>query len=952
MVKKLFFIFMSVIMSIMLFAVDMKTDNMDTPDIKSNWYNPDVIIDGPLSVPITLLSEDFEGGTMPAGWQIVSGSGVISWAVVSSSSSMYPPNYGTYFACIDPYNVSYITATKEDLYSPAVNTSVIDSLYLSYDYSMQDYAGNGDFNVYIITFLSGVRDSSLLVNITIDQVGTETLDCSSYLPADSVKMLFSYTMSSSTAWGLAIDNVEIIASIVPLYDAVLTGITNPASSVVLPPAPFNPGVNIANGGQNVYYNVYVYCLIDDTLGNVFTDTVIIDTLLVDDTLNISFDTFTPQYLMDYNMTMYCEASPDSYSFNDTLDMEFRTYDIDVGIIDINPTTTTYTYGTVLPLWATYVNHATQATSFTAKCDIYDDGGTLIYNDELYISSISPAETLTVEFSYFTDILPTGDYNAQFFCDVNHDINTGNNFAQSLFTIDPIAYPWEDITGTALLPAQWPGVCQDESSIWLIGGLASSVGQTYVQRYDTINGWTYETDLPLALFGQACAIIDSKLYVIGGCDAGFMTYDSVFIYDLAAKTWSSGTPYPERLGGMAGGVYNGKMYLVGGLIDGSFNTTTPTYCYDPSADTAGGTPWDTMAICIRGYSSDGLQLGTNFFGNPASVNTPIIVGGDYQGIHTYYRYEPLADTAGGTPWTDITHYAYGSIGTKASMITWDNDYAYIVGGDVYGGWGGYYPGWTYSYNFTSGTWSDMGVTQYTGLEGSGGGILGDYIYSAGGTIGSSAINPAPFERTYREGKAPPVQSFDITHTYPINRQLNAPVDEAIIVAFSQPVDTNYGFSYTVSPDPGLLSAVWAMDFDTLYIYHEILDVDETYYVEITEAYNDSGMALQAGNIPNPFGFNTGITGINENNMYVFSLTSKHNIGSSAVTFDYILPSNGDVIIDIYNITGSKVKSLTMKEQTSGVHSVNWNAGKEVSSGIYLYRAHYGDNVITGRMEIIK
>ena len=147
-------------------------------------------------------------------------------------------------------------------------------------------------------------------------------------------------------------------------------------------------------------------------------------------------------------------------------------------------------------------------------------------------------------------------------------------------------------------------------------------------------------------------------------------------------------------------------------------------------------------------------------------------------------------------------------------------------------------------------------------------------------------------------------------------------------------------------------IWNAAFDTLTIFHDYLSIDETYYVEITEAYNDSGIALQAGDIPNPFGFNTGMTGINENNMYVFSLTSKHNIGSSAVTFDYILPSNGDVIIDIYNITGSKVKSLTMKEQTPGSHSVNWNAGKEISSGIYLYRAHYGDNVITGKMEILK
>ena len=62
MVKKILLISLSVIMAIMLFAVDMKTDNMDKPDIKSNWYNSDVITDGILGVPLILFSEDFEGG--------------------------------------------------------------------------------------------------------------------------------------------------------------------------------------------------------------------------------------------------------------------------------------------------------------------------------------------------------------------------------------------------------------------------------------------------------------------------------------------------------------------------------------------------------------------------------------------------------------------------------------------------------------------------------------------------------------------------------------------------------------------------------------------------------------------------------------------------------------------------------------------------------------------------
>ena len=949
MIRKSLLLILSAVLMCTLFAADMKTDNIDTPDARSNWCSPDAILKGPFKGDLTLLSEDFESGMMPAGWRDSTINGVVRWEVVDTSSNMFPPNYGTYYACVDPYSAGYTSATTEHLYSPAVNSAGLDSIILIYDYSMQDYAGNGDFYVYIVTY-DGSVTTQLIRSISTDQIGTDTLNLSSYLPADSIQVRFTYSMTATTAWGAAVDNVQILARANNDFDLAMLSVIEPPE-VLLPPAPFQPEVSLANTGVNDIPDVWVYCLISDSSGNIYTDSTFIDTVFIGDTLNTLFSTFTPDYIKDYSMEVYLEADLDSVASNNTLTHDFRTYDIEVGILDINPASGTYDYGTTLPLWATYVNNATQATPFTAICHLYDSTGILIYMDSVDISDIAPAESLTVNFKYFTDILPEGDYNTKFYCEANHDYDSINDMMQSLFTIIPEAGTWENITGTALMPTQWPGVCQDESSIWLIGGLASSVAQTYIQRYDTINGWTYETDLPLALFSQACAIIDSKLYVIGGCDGSFITYDSVFIYDIAARTWSRGTNYPERLGGMAGGVYNNKMYLVGGLIDGAFNTAAPTYCYDPSADTAGGTPWTKMTSNPRESGGDGLELGTNFYGNPQSVNAPIICGGAYEGTHTYYRYEPDADTAGGTPWTDITYFPDDNIGAKTPLVMWDNNYAYIVGGDVYGAWGGYYPGWTYAYEFSSGNWTDMEILQYTGLEGSGGGILGDYLYSAGGTIGSGAIDPAPFERTYKM-EAVPVDVFEITYTYPINRQINAPVDEEIIVAFSQPVDTSMGFNYTVTPDPGMLTHIWNSNFDTLTIFHDLLDADETYYVEILNVYDTLGNALISGPIPNPFGFSTGMTGINQKRGYVFTLSAQNDMGSTTVTFNYTLPSSGDMIIDIYNITGSRIKSLTVKDQAPGYHSVSWNADSDISSGVYLYRAVYEDKSITGRIAIIK
>lgn len=933
-------------LSIALMAVDMKIDNIDRPDVKSDWQATETRFLSPDNTPVPVFSENFEGGVMPTGWVVVSSHPDTSWKVVNSSSNMFPPNYGTWWVCFDPYAYGYVNETTEQLYTPAVECSTWDAGYIRYDFDMEDYSGNGDFNVYISTFNGSWSADELLINHTSDLASTDTLDLSSYFPAESIKICFEFTMTASTAWGIGVDNVEIGYIAPPDYDCVLLDITNPSSNLVIPPAPFMPEIMAVNAGTLDMAGVDFICIIGDSTGNIYFDTISIDTLHSNDTTNIQFDTFTPAFLCEYDILFYSLSGLDIYPQNDTLDMYFRTFDVDMAVTDCSPGGSNISANLPYDLNATYVNNATMATSFTAICELYDNTPTLIYIDSLYIPSIQPNETLTVKFSYFNSGLPAGSYFQNVFADTKHDLNTADNAIYTGF--NAVNGTWENITGTSLIPTQWPGVCQDENSIWLLGGLASSAAQTYVQRYDTINGWTHVTDLPFASFGQACAIIDSHLYVIGGCDGGFITYNTVYIYDMAGDSWTlSSSTYPERLGGMGGGVYNGKMYLVGGLLDGSFLGRTPTYCYDPAADTAGGTPWDTLTDCLRG--SNGLALGANFFGNPASVNAPIIVGGDYQGIHTYYEYQPDADTAGGTPWTDITSFSYGNIGTKTPMIMWDNNNAYLVGGDVYGTWGGYYPGWTYYYNFASSTWTDMACAQFTGLEGSGGGILGDYLYSAGGTIGSSAIDPAPFERTFKIGAGSSL--FQISYTYPIDRQLQAPINEPVIVAFTQPVDTTFGFSYNFTPNPGLLTHYFSSGFDTLYIFHDALLIDTSYYVEVT-AYDTLGNGLVAGNIPNPFGFNTGMTGILDGtNTYTFGMNNTNAIGTASVLFNYSLPTNGDIVIDIYNLTGAKVKSLSINNETAGMHSIIWNTGS-IPSGIYLYKATFGENVYNGKIAVVK
>ncbi len=70
----------------------------------------------------------------------------------------------------------------------------------------------------------------------------------------------------------------------------------------------------------------------------------------------------------------------------------------------------------------------------------------------------------------------------------------------------------------------------------------------------------------------------------------------------------------------------------------------------------------------------------------------------------------------------------------------------------------------------------------------------------------------------------------------------------------------------------------------------------------------------------------------------------------------LPSQQNVEIDIYSITGQKIITLVNNTMSAGYHTVNWNAtdanGAKVSSGVYIYQLRCGNEVFTKKMIFAK
>jgi len=99
-----------------------------------------------------------------------------------------------------------------------------------------------------------------------------------------------------------------------------------------------------------------------------------------------------------------------------------------------------------------------------------------------------------------------------------------------------------------------------------GGFGSNVPMT--ESYDIAhNTWSTMAPMPTARSGMGAAVIDNKIYVIGG--EGFAgekggVFRTNEAYDPNSDKWVEEPPMPTGLQGFAKGVLDGKLYAVSGI----------------------------------------------------------------------------------------------------------------------------------------------------------------------------------------------------------------------------------------------------------------------------------------------------------------------------------------------------------------------------------------------------
>ncbi|MFC1546452.1 Kelch repeat-containing protein [bacterium] len=173
-------------------------------------------------------------------------------------------------------------------------------------------------------------------------------------------------------------------------------------------------------------------------------------------------------------------------------------------------------------------------------------------------------------------------------------------------------------------------------------------------------WVDKADMIYARSSQAAAVVNNKIYVIGGERLGTIFYDSIEEYNPISNTWELKTSMSMPRRNLGAGVVNNKIYLIGGgTEDQSQHALVEEF--DPSANT-----------CIVKSSMTVARFGLV----TAVVNDKIYAIGGYNYnlsglLNTVEEYDPADDT-----WTTKTPMPTARHAMGAAVV---NNKIYVMGG---------------------------------------------------------------------------------------------------------------------------------------------------------------------------------------------------------------------------------------------------------------------------------
>jgi len=354
-----------------------------------------------------ILTEDFESG-MPADWTVVDNNGDNYMWITGTTPDLgtyEPPNYGTAYAFYSDDSAGYSApAGNEELQTPTFGIANYDSLVLIYSVGFRAYS-TPTGQVWARFFTGGSWGSwNTLVTYSSDTSLVDTLDLSSYLPADSVQINFVYyDESGGWGWAFGIDNVELSAHLGGggAHDVGVIGLDSPPDIMMLDTL-YDVVSTFFNFGDSVF-TFDVHTEITDSSGSTvyFSRDSSNISLQPDSSIQINFGTWAMTTPGKYVYRTYT-TTPDSFPSNDTL-QKILTTSIDVGVSAItSPPEGPATPGNYDVVGIIH-NYGVNPENFNATAIVYDttDAWNVIFNQTVALTDFAPGADTTINFGTVT-----------------------------------------------------------------------------------------------------------------------------------------------------------------------------------------------------------------------------------------------------------------------------------------------------------------------------------------------------------------------------------------------------------------------------------------------------------------------------------------------------------------------------------------------------------------------
>jgi len=282
----------------------------------------------------------------------------------------------------------------------------------------------------------------------------------------------------------------------------------------------------------------------------------------------------------------------------------------------------------------------------------------------------------------------------------------------------------------------------DRKIYVFGGTDNMWG--YADYWSTVfaydpqtDTWTRKADMPAGRARLATAVVDGKIYAIGGSPHADAEVSTVEMYDPATDVWSRRADLPRARNWLSASAVNGKIYAIGGKIYPSESMVSTVEVYDPVTDT-----WTRKANMptARGMHSASVLDGKIYvIGGVTGAFGPW--------ISTVEMYDPVTDT-----WTRKTNMPTARTAHSSSAL---NGKIYVIGGA--NDWG-FCLSTVEVYDPAKDSWARETNMPTARLSHSASVVDGS-IYVVGGSLNPSSWTPVSIVEVYDPGIITPPPDFN-------------------------------------------------------------------------------------------------------------------------------------------------------------------------------------------------